>query len=680
MLACAALGCVDAHAQDAAPSPGLRLTLSPVDRPAEPFEIRTSRLLALRVPAGQPVSPWAPPGPFRARWDGVIQLEHRDYYVFHAVGEGRFVLKVADEAALDVALKPDAFARSAEEIKLSGVRPNAVEAVLTQTDPNRPAWVRVFWSTEEIPRESVSPAVFHHMPTEAEQKWYRVREGRALFAQGLCVRCHRPDPNVLSRGMRELAVAGPSLLNIDQRVHRNWLAHWVNDPKALRPAARMPRVLHGETSAQDAADIAAHLIPKDEPGAPLKGGDVQRGEALYQGLGCVACHTTAAPKDGAADGFGRIPQHRVAAKWKPEALKAFLLNPSEHHPASRMPNFRLSEAEASALAAYVLSESKNDLPAFEALAQADPERGKQRFSEVGCADCHTQNPGNTASTLKAPGFENIFNTASEGCLSEQGAGPRYAWSTSQRESLEAFMKASGAAASLARRVDAPFARRQAQDLRCAACHRMDGAPSIWEQVLDQREGPPILPKTMAQRMGLSQVSERQLIPQMTWFGEKFKPDWMRAFIAGRVKEKPRPGLLARMPGFGAHAEAMAAGLAHQHGLSHEPAPMPKVDDAKAQVGETLVGQSGGLNCVSCHAAGEARALGGDLLETVNFRSIPKRLRREFYLRWMLNPPRLEPRTMMPPFAPGGKSPLRDVYGGDGLKQFDAIWQHMRSVP
>ncbi|MDH3583099.1 MAG: hypothetical protein OER86_02665, partial [Phycisphaerae bacterium] len=60
--------------------------------------------------------------------------------------------------------------------------------------------------------------------------------------------------------------------------------------------------------------------------------------------------------------------------------------------------------------------------------------------------------------------------------------------------------------------------------------------------------------------------------------------------------------------------------------------------------------------------------------------IPRRLRHDYFARWMLNPQRIDPRTMMPPFAPEGKSPLTEFYGGDGVKQFDALWHYMKTVP
>ena len=45
----------------------------------------------------------------------------------------------------------------------------------------------------------------------------------------------------------------------------------------------------------------------------------------------------------------------------------------------------------------------------------------------------------------------------------------------------------------------------------------------------------------------------QVRPPLTWAGEKLKPEWTAAFLAGQVKYKPRPWLRSRMPAFPARA-------------------------------------------------------------------------------------------------------------------------------
>ena len=61
------------------------------------------------------------------------------------------------------------------------------------------------------------------------------------------------------------------------------------------------------------------------------------GAALFEDLGCVACHRTTAP--GEVDRYERLPLAHLAAKFRPGALASFLRRPHEHFATTRMPDF-----------------------------------------------------------------------------------------------------------------------------------------------------------------------------------------------------------------------------------------------------------------------------------------------------------------------------------------------------
>jgi hypothetical protein len=46
---------------------------------------------------------------------------------------------------------------------------------------------------------------------------------------------------------------------------------------------------------------------------------------------------------------------------------------------------------------------------------------------------------------------------------------------------------------------------------------------------------------------------------------------------------------------------------------------------------------------------------------------------------MSDPPRAWPGTIMPKYASDGKTPLTQHYEGDATKQFDAIFEYLRSL-
>jgi mono/diheme cytochrome c family protein len=77
---------------------------------------------------------------------------------------------------------------------------------------------------------------------------------------------------------------------------------------------------------------------------------VTEGRRLFADKGCYGCHTIG------ATGTPIAPDLRRAAARYPEAtLARWLRDPSAQEPTRHMPNLELSEAEASALAAFLAS-------------------------------------------------------------------------------------------------------------------------------------------------------------------------------------------------------------------------------------------------------------------------------------------------------------------------------------
>jgi hypothetical protein len=54
----------------------------------------------------------------------------------------------------------------------------------------------------------------------------------------------------------------------------------------------------------------------------------------------------------------------------------------------------------------------------------------------------------------------------------------------------------------------------------------------------------------------------------------------------------------------------------------------------------------------------------------------QRLRRDWFGRYLLDPPSLRPGTRMPTYWPEGKSVRKDILDGDTEKQIEALWQYL----
>jgi mono/diheme cytochrome c family protein len=169
-------------------------------------------------------------------------------------------------------------------------------------------------------------------------------------------------------------------------------------------------------------------------------------------------------------------------------------------------------------------------------------------------------------------------------------------------------------------------------------------------------------------------------PLLTFAGEKLYAGWMQRFLDGTLPYKPRPALQGRMPAFAPFADGLAKGLAHQHGYRAESAPMLAVDAGLAEIGRRLTLVDGGFSCVACHSVGAQRALAGSDTATVSFNFIAERLRSSYYWRYVRDPVRLVPSTMMPRFiGDDGTTPIKSVFNGDPERQFEAIWHYLMSL-
>jgi hypothetical protein len=262
--------------------------------------------------------------------------------------------------------------------------------------------------------------------------------------------------------------------------------------------------------------------------------------------------------------------------------------------------------------------------------------------------------------LKAPAKDKLQH----GCLhadgKNRGQAPDFGFTAATRAALQAFLQADGSL--LTREVPAEFARRQMDSLQCLACHRRDNTPSRWQKIRED-EG---------------ELAE--ILPTLTWAGEKLKPEWTRKLLHGEHDHRARPWIKARMPAFPARADLVAIGLSHQHGLGENEDASPAHDPKLAAIGEKLLPQMNGFNCVMCHGVGEQKALAPFEAPGINLLDAAYRIRYPYYQRWMLDPPRLDILTRMPKLAPDGKTTPLPVLGGDAARQFGAIWHTIQTLP
>ena len=355
----------------------------------------------------------------------------------------------------------------------------------------------------------------------------------------------------------------------------------------------------------------------------------------------------------------------IDGKFKNGALRDFLLKPWAHDTWGRMPDFGLSQEEATQLAVFLRSLKKGG-PTKVLLGNV--KKGEMLVLSLGCLNCH-KNP--IKEFYQAPSMSSIAKAGDKGCLSEfPKTAPNFYFTTEQRAALKIFL--GKGTQSLKRRSLAEFAERQVIALNCRACHPMDGAQNRLSHL-------PGLTSHLSVEVGdvdAEAAGRKKDPPDLTHVGEMLQTDWMARLFTGKLNYKPRPWMKMRMPAFPARGEHLAHGLAQKHGMPSG-VKQPTFEASQTSVGQKLVSTNGGFGCVACHAVGDKPALAPFEGQGLNFTYSRERLNHEFYMRWMLNPQRLNPFSIMPRYADDeGQTALADALAGDAHDQFNAIWQYL----
>jgi len=702
---------------------GLMLTLTSTapDDAADAKDTQWARMVALHIPKGQRGSPFLPGPAHHARWDGFINVGLRGRYTFSVEGRGRFTLTINGNRVLESGDETDlAKLPPVEKVRLNKGG-NAI-VVEYEWQPGEEASLRLYWQSDEFPREPVPPMAFTHDPkNEFLALGMKLREGRELFATMRCVKCHTTgdlDKAVGAR-MPELASDAPTLTDAGVRLGMPWMAHWIQNPKHFRADATMPRLTGppmrgvggGELPSAEAWHIAAYLDSLGQKAPPAKRPPdsketIAAGGHLFASLGCIGCHTLPTHSDEKTID-SRVPLKWVRHKWQRDAVPAFLMNPQAHYAWNRMPNFRLTEDEARQITAFLWSQPAAAIKPEQPSITPDAKRGGELVQSLGCLNCHEikVKDAKLENKREHPPLAVVVQKVRDqarGCLVDrepparhlEGAvpvrAPLFEFAQHQSDAIRAFLATQ--VTSLDRDTPVEFASRQLRLAQCNACHKRDGDNDRWSN--HEGEVASLIIKPAAEEMPKpaddfddddpSKPKEAQIDqsrPELTHIGEKLRPQWMEQFIAGKLDYKLRPWITARMPAFPARAHWLAQGFAMEHGFAPVAGNDPEPDLEMAAIGKQLVGRSidgkAGFACVQCHAIGKKPAENVFEAQGINFAYSKERLRPEYYMRWMLKPARAQPGTRMPAFAlEDGTTPFTEVLGGDARKQFDTIWQYL----
>jgi len=536
-----------------------------------------------------------------------------------------------------------------------------------------------------------------------------IGRGRRLFHSIGCVACHKP----FDEDVKVATATSVPLPDLKEKYTVPSLREFLKNPHAVRPSGRMPELKYEKDEAQDIAHYllagAKRALPRNVHYKAYKGRwdelpDFSNFTPFDEGT-CSGLDLSVA---GTNNRFGVVYNAYYLAKqageyrfWMGSDDGSRLLvdgkeivNVDGIHPHTikegriqldagvheiQVEYFEMEGEESISLevqppgqprqdASLLLTINKDGSPVENEDAQSESDvdgglvfrrdasligRGRELFGELGCANCHVledkgeqlkSNPGKALAELNMSG----------GCLGsvqKKSTSPNFDLSPAQQNAIAAAVAEKSP-------VDSDVIHQTMVTFNCYACHQRNdvGGPEF-------DRNPLFL--TTQHEMG----DEGRVPPPLNGVGDKLRENWLRNVLQNGAND--RPYMVTRMPKFGGDNVGHLAKAFVEADQRNE-AQLAQFDDPEHRVksaGRELVGDNG-LACIKCHTFSKYRATG---IQAISLTDMTRRIREDWFLRYLYEPSKYRPGTRMPTGFPNGEAVVKDIYDGDPNKQISAIW-------
>lgn len=235
--------------------------------------------------------------------------------------------------------------------------------------------------------------------------------GKRLFDTRGCRGCHSAE-----RGRPSPSVRAPNLFDVGRKVRADWLASWLEDPRAYNPETLMsvPTL-----TAQERRDVSTYLMTLEgdaqagavERAIELSEHDPENGRRLFQLYGCYGCHGLEEfvdlPRPGVAVSevahktrtdlpFGNSDVARTKWDWVATKIESPRTYATAEMPL-RMPRFRFEDGDVEALTTFYLNNAPYELPSRFHVSPPPRtktlQRGDQLLRLYNCRGCHAFEEG-----------------------------------------------------------------------------------------------------------------------------------------------------------------------------------------------------------------------------------------------------------------------------------------------
>ena len=237
-----------------------------------------------------------------------------------------------------------------------------------------------------------------------------LQEGASVYGEAFCASCHAVQN---AAGNLVGGNLGPELTRVGSKVKPEWLADWLQNPKAYEPATKMPRyrfdskqtgLLMGFLAAKSDSDFLGNLHL--ETATPSQ---VEHGKAVVIERGCASCHEINGVKkpDNFAPELTSVGSRPLAkiifapgvAHDLPDYIAAKIRNPRSFGSALKMPQYTLAPQQVDALTTALLAQTERSqhlpaslrVPARKASDYHPAGKAGQLMEDMSCFSCHSIN-------------------------------------------------------------------------------------------------------------------------------------------------------------------------------------------------------------------------------------------------------------------------------------------------
>lgn len=521
-------------------------------------------------------------------------------------------------------------------------------------------------------------------------------KAKQILEESGCFGCHE------IKGFTDLAKIGPDINQLSAKTTPDWLFRWIRNPKDYNPHTRMPNF---RFSNQQAEAIAAYLwnvskaAPFEYPKGVSGGGNPEHGKDLVGSIGCKGCHVIGDDvrmRQARGFSFDIAPElTRAGSKLDPDWIYAWIRNPRQYRPTTRMPNLRLTDQEAKDIVAYLRTMTDNrkfDQVDIHLDDSALASKGDKLIREYGCAGCHQirgmEREGKVSVSLSNFGRKRVDELdfgdtkvphtwddwffgklkdarqyATDRIISKM---PVFGLADSEIVTLRILLR--GMTKEIPdEQYRQPFdktvqavesGRHLTHYYNCINCHTIEEIGGAVKATLDDEA-----------------MAPPYLFPE----GSKVQEPWLHGFLDGPTPI--RPWLKLRMPTFSLTDDEIGTITRYflaLHKIDFEIRDYGafRTDPSIAAAGTKLFES---LQCLNCHYTGRIPEGKTPADLAPNLAMASGRLKPDWVLAWIARPDSIQPGTRMPNFYPDMQSPDPEILKGDAQTQIRALRDHVFGI-